>query len=85
MTTSGEKYIVYTEQGSKNNPGGINSRKIQNKVIPHFENIEKLLLEILYAFLKHMYQNAQIIQLMVAFFYKHCDIQPVLCGIVIGL
>ena len=36
MTTSGEKYIVYTEQRSENNPGCINSYKIQNKAIPHY-------------------------------------------------
>ena len=39
-TTDGRKYLEYREQGSKNNAGGINTRKVQNKVVPHFQNVE---------------------------------------------
>ena len=34
-------YLVYTEDLSKNNPGGIKGRKIKQKVVVHHENEKK--------------------------------------------
>ena len=36
--STGEKYIMFRENGSKNNPGGISCRQYSNKEVPHFEN-----------------------------------------------
>jgi hypothetical protein len=35
-----EQYLVYSEAGSKNNQGGINHRKVTNKTVKIFANIE---------------------------------------------
>ena len=37
-SSSGEMYLLYRETGSKNNPGGINSKRVNNKEVPHFKN-----------------------------------------------
>lgn len=36
--SSGEKYLLYKEMGSKNNPGGIGHRRVYNKEVPHIQN-----------------------------------------------
>ena len=37
-SSSGETYLLYRETGSKNNPGGINNKRVNNKEVPHFKN-----------------------------------------------
>ena len=37
-TPSGKRCIKYTENASKNNPGGLKHRKIEPKTVVHFEN-----------------------------------------------
>ena len=36
--STGENYLLYEEMGSKNNPGGLNMRRVANKQVPHFQN-----------------------------------------------
>ena len=38
LTIDGKKCIQYTENYSKNNPGGLKHRKIEPKVVTHYEN-----------------------------------------------
>ena len=38
---TGERpYLLYTEERSKNNPGGLKGRKYKAKVVPHYSNVE---------------------------------------------
>ena len=37
-STNGDKYLEYHKLGSKNNSGGLCQRKIDNKVVAHYEN-----------------------------------------------
>ena len=38
LLSNGDKYLQYCEMGSKNNPGGLHQRRINNKVVPHYQN-----------------------------------------------
>ena len=37
---NGKSYLLYTEFGSKNNPGGLNHRTVKNKAVKAFANVE---------------------------------------------
>ena len=36
--STGGNYLLYEEMGSKNNPGGLNTRRVAIKQVPHFQN-----------------------------------------------
>ena len=68
--STGERYILFHENGSKNNLGGIGCRRVINKEVPHFENKENHL-GILYSFTVSMSQSAHRSLLLISFFAKH--------------
>lgn len=54
-STTGERYILYRESGSKNNPGGLGRRKpIANKEIPHYENVANRSRDFVTLYLKYV-------------------------------
>ena len=42
VKTGSRPYLLYTESGSKNHTGGLNQRKVANKVVEAFANLQNL-------------------------------------------
>ena len=52
----GHKFIVYTENVSKNRPGGIKQRKVESKIVEHHQNLaipERCFISIYEFYLRH--------------------------------
>ena len=64
--STGENYLLYEEMGSKNNPGGLNTRRVAIKQVPHFR-IRVIRVEILSAYIANIYQN---VHPVIMSFYK---------------
>ena len=62
--STGENYLLYKEMGSKNNPGGLNMRKVAKYLI---SKIRATQLEILFAYIANIYQNVHLVSIS---FYK---------------